>query len=505
MAEGMYSLLGRATTSDYKRRRDEERDYRRDLRRDQLKASLLGMVLNPIAQQVSTGISEGISSRFADKFSNWQLTTEDAWQYKKDKEQAKTTFEELQAQSKAITEFGGDKKEYYIQNVAPGYLQKNMDEALQQRLGNQLANKDSVYMKGILPALARERIDKGDTAAFDAWSATANAFDDNKIRNPAQLDKFEKLAKKEFPSGLWAGMKNLFTGRSKEDIEKAALQILTENPAIKGLKKATDLLEESRRTNRTNLEAVAQLIDESTIIEKYRKKNIVDEKTETTFDIADRTDPKSKKVLKRKTTSVIAYPAGIVKTREDGTKYIAKQDTKITEEVFDTAEKIDKEFLELLQKNTNFMKAFNSLNEAGKQDYYQAVGGKNAAEKILTSASTNWSKKSTSQILDEYAKLIDITTIAGNTSSKVDEATQKIINFQSTINQTLKQYTELMDDARIEVERGNYSNINEVLNTDPKFVEQWELLQTEMGDLMTRRNNSFTDAALIRAQLRKDS
>ena len=505
MAEGMYSLLGRATTSDYKRRRDEERDYRRDLRRDQLKASLLGMVLNPIAQQVSTGISEGISSRFADKYSNWQLTTEDAWQYKKDKEQAKTTFEELQAQSKAITEFGGDKKEYYIQNVAPGYLQKNMDEALQQRLGNQLADKNSVYMKGILPALARERIDKGDTAAFDAWSATANAFDDNKIRNPAQLDKFEKLAKKEFPSGLWAGMKNLFTGRSKEDIEKAALQILTENPAIKGLKKATDLLEESRRTNRTNLEAVAQLIDESTIIEKYRKKNIVDEKTETTFDIADRTDPKSKKVLKRKTTSVIAYPAGIVKTREDGTKYIAKQDTKITEEVFDTAEKIEKEFLELLQKNTNFMKAFNSLNEDGKQDYYQAVGGKNAAEKILQSAMTNWSGKSTSQILDEYSKLVDITTIAGNTSDKVDAATQTIINFQATINQTLKQQQQLIKDARLEVERGNYSNITEALNTDTKFVEQWELLQTELGDLFTKRNNAFTDSALLRANLRKDS
>ena len=209
--------------------------------------------------------------------------------------------------------------------------------------------------------------------------------------------------------------------------------------------------------------------------------------------------------MKRKTTSVIEYPSGKLKVRKDGSKYITKTDTVINEEVFDTAEKIEKEFLELLQKNTNFMKAFNSLNEDGKQDYYQAVGGKNAAEKILQSAMTNWSGKSTSQILDEYSKLVDITTIAGNTSDKVDSATHTIINFQATINQTLKQQQQLIKDARLEVERGNYSNITEALNTDPKFVEQWELLQTELGDLFTKRDNSFTESALIRAQLRKDS
>ena len=67
------------------------------------------------------------------------------------------------------------------------------------------------------------------------------------------------------------------------------------------------------------------------------------------------------------------------------------------------------------------------------------------------------------------------------------------------------QQQQLIKDARLEVERGNYSNITEALNTDPKFVEQWELLQTELGDLFTKRDNSFTESALIRAQLRKDS
>ena len=90
MAEGLYSLLGRATTSDYKRRRDEERDFRRDLRRDQIKASLLGMVLNPIAQQISTGISGAIQDRFGGRLEDFKMREDNYQEFKKNTKEANT-------------------------------------------------------------------------------------------------------------------------------------------------------------------------------------------------------------------------------------------------------------------------------------------------------------------------------------------------------------------------------------------------------------------------------
>ena len=47
-----YSILGQATTSEYKRRRKEEDEYRKRARRDQM----LGYVLAPIGQQFAKGV-----------------------------------------------------------------------------------------------------------------------------------------------------------------------------------------------------------------------------------------------------------------------------------------------------------------------------------------------------------------------------------------------------------------------------------------------------------------
>ena len=50
MAEqGLYSLLGQATTSQYRKDRREEKKYRRDLERDRMKAMLLQPVISAAA------------------------------------------------------------------------------------------------------------------------------------------------------------------------------------------------------------------------------------------------------------------------------------------------------------------------------------------------------------------------------------------------------------------------------------------------------------------------
>jgi hypothetical protein len=76
MAEGIYSLLGRATTSDYKRRKDEERKFRKDLRRDQMKAMLLNPLIGAAASTGMQAITDVLGDRFlSDKGQNF-LNTE---------------------------------------------------------------------------------------------------------------------------------------------------------------------------------------------------------------------------------------------------------------------------------------------------------------------------------------------------------------------------------------------------------------------------------------------
>ena len=165
----VYSLLGQATTSEYNRRRKEERKYIKDIERDRLKASLLGMVLNPLAQSITSGISQGIANKFGNKYENWVASTEEMWQYNRDVKKGEENFIKLQELDKKVADSGLTSQEYFHQKVAPTFMGEQMDEVLQQKYKNHLANKESVFNKGILAALSRERHSKGDTAAYDAW------------------------------------------------------------------------------------------------------------------------------------------------------------------------------------------------------------------------------------------------------------------------------------------------------------------------------------------------
>ena len=123
----VYSLLGQATTDQYRRDRREERKYRREIERDRLKASLLGMVLNPLAQSVTQGISKGIANKFGNKYQTWADSTEDMWQYRRDKKRADENFSSLQKLDREILDSGLTLQEYFHQNVAPTFMGKQMD------------------------------------------------------------------------------------------------------------------------------------------------------------------------------------------------------------------------------------------------------------------------------------------------------------------------------------------------------------------------------------------
>jgi len=65
MAEqGLYSLLGQATTSQYRKDRREEKKYRRDLERDRMKAMLLQPVISAAATTGMQAVTDVLGSKF---------------------------------------------------------------------------------------------------------------------------------------------------------------------------------------------------------------------------------------------------------------------------------------------------------------------------------------------------------------------------------------------------------------------------------------------------------
>ena len=105
-----YSILGQATTAEYKRRRKEEEEYRKRARRDQL----LGYVLAPIGQEIGKGVSDIISAPFKDATEKF-LATEQGRALNKDMNVLKGWAERTNALDKIILkDYGGDARAYNL-------------------------------------------------------------------------------------------------------------------------------------------------------------------------------------------------------------------------------------------------------------------------------------------------------------------------------------------------------------------------------------------------------
>lgn len=105
-----YSILGQATTAEYKRRRKEEEEYRKRARRDQL----LGYVLAPIGQEIGKGVSDIISAPFKDATEKF-LATEQGRALNKDMNVLNGWAERTNALDKIILkDYGGDARAYNL-------------------------------------------------------------------------------------------------------------------------------------------------------------------------------------------------------------------------------------------------------------------------------------------------------------------------------------------------------------------------------------------------------
>jgi len=132
-----YSILGQATTAEYKRRRKEEEEYRRRARRDQL----LGYVLAPIGAEIGKGVSDIISAPFKNATEKF-LATEQGYSLSKDVNMLNSYRNKKNALDKLILEkHGGDANAYHLglaeaaikkdvrsQFLSLGYSEKQLDD-----------------------------------------------------------------------------------------------------------------------------------------------------------------------------------------------------------------------------------------------------------------------------------------------------------------------------------------------------------------------------------------
>jgi hypothetical protein len=200
-----YSILGQATTSEYKRRRKEEDEYRKRARRDQM----LGYILAPIGQQFAKGVSDIISAPF-EKPVEKLLQTEQGRALNSDIKaitRQKTNYDALG--KKITTDYAGDSYAYHLEKV-----EKYIEEDTRRKFLADLRISAAIQFSRLL----HSRLEKaGDIAREEdnQYLAGIAALSNYKTGQDAKevLAKTTPYSKGPL-QGVFKSVKRLFTGSS---------------------------------------------------------------------------------------------------------------------------------------------------------------------------------------------------------------------------------------------------------------------------------------------------
>jgi len=209
-----YSILGQATTAEYKRRRKEEDDYRKRAKRDQM----LGYILAPIGQEFAKGVSDIISAPF-EKPVEKLLQTEQGRALNSDIKaitRQKTNYDALG--KKITTDYAGDSYAYHLEKVEKYIEEDTRREFLADlRISpKQLEGDTEAAIQ--FSRLLQSRLEKaGDIAREEdnQYLAGISALSNYKTGQDAKevLAKTTPYSKGPL-QGVFRGVKRLFTGSS---------------------------------------------------------------------------------------------------------------------------------------------------------------------------------------------------------------------------------------------------------------------------------------------------
>ena len=260
-----YSILGQATTAEYKRRRKEEDEYRKKARKDKIFSYLAAPLLKSAGETLTQGITGLITGPEEEKY-NAFLNSETALLEKRKQESGYKTAQSIIVDNEqALLDPQGDENYYankryerLLENFRQTYDEQEFDESAETLLREESKKWTAQNINKI-----RSQVEKA-----------------YRVKSPAEYNAIFGDVKPRTPGKMLAdGVSKFFTGKDKRALQEEKINLLIEQEKI-----TRDSLLEARRSLGyeapvSELAGVAERLDDL----KYKKEDWVETSSELIY------------------------------------------------------------------------------------------------------------------------------------------------------------------------------------------------------------------------------
>jgi len=215
-----YSILGQATTAEYKRRRKEEDEYRKKARKDKIFSYLAAPLLKSAGETLTQGITGLITGPEEEKYEEF-LSSEQVMAQKHRQKVLNQNALALQAKHKKALESETGVLNYYTNLF--------YDQKLNNFNREHPEEEYSEGKNGVFYQQAREEAAKALPILEQAYARSLN------VRDPEELDSALSKAygSRDILSVLGRAVTNPFKGTKREDLRQQRLDFLQQQSNIK--------------------------------------------------------------------------------------------------------------------------------------------------------------------------------------------------------------------------------------------------------------------------------
>jgi len=221
-----YSILGQATTSEYKRRRKEEDEYRRKARRDQIFGYLAAPLLKGAGEALSDTIGGIISKPFEDKYDEFARSSE-VVNLRRSQKNAQSgaaiidnTYEKIMGSDKTQDKwFQDDSYTTALSQAEQAVIDAGLDPANRQQAikahARKIADKVGLQRSKAFTVARRERLDLGEMQDFD------------------KLVSFNNKRPQNIVSAGVNAVKRFFGGKTGQELDTEGFKAISESNLVK--------------------------------------------------------------------------------------------------------------------------------------------------------------------------------------------------------------------------------------------------------------------------------
>ena len=221
-----YSILGQATTAEYKRRRKEEDEYRRKVRKDQILGHLAAPLLKGAGEALSDTIGGIISTPFEKKYDEFARSSEIV-NLKRSQKNAQagasiidSTYEKIMSSDKTQDKwFQDDSYTTALAQAEQAVINAGLDPANRQQAikaqARKIADKVGLQRSKAFTVSRNERLDLGEMKDFDKLVSFNNKRPQNILAAGANA------------------VKRFFGGKTGQELDTEGFNAIAESNLVK--------------------------------------------------------------------------------------------------------------------------------------------------------------------------------------------------------------------------------------------------------------------------------